>query len=190
MFSLPVAGEAEGSCDSNPIRLEGITKTEFKRFLQVLLLGAFEEAAAPDSVFDMWFPVVKLARMWEFDAIHKRAVQNMPYERISRPSAEKVGLAVHYDIQPWLLPAVNELARRKEPLENDDLAVLGPELALKVAAVRESLAVSRSHYKGTPRLTSGLRDASMVDFTSVIKSVFQLSDKVCAPETGDEESGI
>ncbi|KAF8141149.1 hypothetical protein EV363DRAFT_1307235 [Boletus edulis] len=172
MFSLPVAGEAEGSCDSNPIRLEGITKTEFKRFLQVLLLGAFEETTASDSVFDMWFPVVKLARMWEFDAIHKRAVQNMPYERISRPSVEKVGFAVHYDIQPWFLPAVNELARRKEPLGNDDLAVLGPELALKVAAVRESFAINRN---GLLKLTSGLRDASMVDFTSVIKSVFQLS---------------
>lgn len=39
MFSLPVAGDAEGSSDNNPIRLEGITKSEFKRFLEVLFTG-------------------------------------------------------------------------------------------------------------------------------------------------------
>jgi hypothetical protein len=41
MFSLPVAGgaEPEGSSDKNPIRLDGIKKEEFKRFLQVLFMG-------------------------------------------------------------------------------------------------------------------------------------------------------
>ena len=61
----------------------------------------------------------------------------MPYEQVGKTPAEKVGLAVRYDIQPWLLPGVNELARRKEPLGNDDLVHLGPELALKPAAARE-----------------------------------------------------
>lgn len=37
MFSLPVAEDAEGSTDDNPIRLDGIKKEEFRRFLEVLL---------------------------------------------------------------------------------------------------------------------------------------------------------
>ena len=39
MFSLPVAGNADGSSDDNPIRLDGVRKEEFQRFLEVLLLG-------------------------------------------------------------------------------------------------------------------------------------------------------
>ena len=39
MFSLPVAEDTEGSSDNNPIRLDGIKKEEFKRFLEVLFMG-------------------------------------------------------------------------------------------------------------------------------------------------------
>jgi len=39
MFSLPVAEDIEGSSDGNPIRLDGVKKEEFKRFLEVLLMG-------------------------------------------------------------------------------------------------------------------------------------------------------
>jgi hypothetical protein len=149
----------------------------------------------------MWFPVMKLARMWEFDGIHKYAIKNMPYNQICKTSTEKVGLAITYDIQPWLLPGLNELAQREEPLGNHDLELLGPEVVLKVGAVRESLTISKrssacngacSTYgsrnthstsgvtrtcstNDVPRLIAGSRDASKVDFTSVIKRVFQIS---------------
>ncbi|KAF8549181.1 hypothetical protein OG21DRAFT_1515491 [Imleria badia] len=103
-----------------------------------LVSSACEETTKLFPNFEMWFPVVKLAHMWQFDAIHKYAIKIMPYDQVSKTSSEKVGLAVHYDIQPWLLAGLNELAKRKEPLGNDDLEFLGAELALKVAAVRES----------------------------------------------------
>ncbi|KAH0829113.1 hypothetical protein J3R83DRAFT_2580 [Lanmaoa asiatica] len=77
MFSLPVVEDAEGSSDDNPIRLDGI---KFKRFLEALFMGAYEETTKSYAIFEMWFPVVKLARMWEFDRIYKYAVDNMPYK--------------------------------------------------------------------------------------------------------------
>jgi len=187
MFSLPAAEDTEGSSDNNPIRLDGIKKEEFKRFLEVLFMGACEETTKPGPIFETWFPVVKLARMWEFDGIYKCAIKNMPYNQISKTSAEKVGLAVKYDIQPWLLPGLNELVKRKEPLGNHDLEVLGPEVALKVAAVRESLIIGNYDAYGRPRsLASGSRDASNVDFTSVIKRVFQISGN----GTVNEKDGV
>ena len=141
--------------------------------------SAYDESTnqTSKSVFQMWFPVVKLARMWECDAIHKYAIRNMPYEQVGKTPAEKVGLAVLYDIQPWLLPGVNELAQRKESLGNDDLALLGPELVLKVAAVRESLSISytgSNNYHNQATLIPGSREAGSLDFTPVIKRVFQL----------------
>ena len=147
--------------------------------LSFMASSAYKESTnqTSESVFERWFPVVKLARMWECDAIHKYAIRNMPYERVGKTLVEKVGLAVRYDIQPWLLPGVNELAQRKEPLGNDDLVHLGPELVLKVAAVRESLSISHGNdgHQNQATLVSGSRDAGKVDFTPVIERVFQLS---------------
>ena len=137
-----------------------------------MVSSACEVITNPCPIFEAWFPVMKLARMWEIDRIREFAIQNMPYEQVCKTSAEKVALAVQYDIQPWLLPGLNELAKRNEPLGNRDLELLGSEMVLKVAAVRESLIVKNaSPYS---RLASGPRDASKVDFTYVIKRVFQM----------------
>ncbi|KAG9312166.1 hypothetical protein JVU11DRAFT_7457 [Chiua virens] len=185
MFSLPQPEIVDGSGDDNPIRLEGIGKDEFKRFLEVLFsMGKPRKIAL---VFEMWFPVAKLAQMWECDGIYKYAIENMPYRLVCRSPAEKVGLAVKYDIKSWLLPGLNELAQRQAPLGMSDFEHLGPELTLKVAAVRESLAV-RTDFdrKDRVRLVSGTRDASNVDFTSTIKRVFQISDNANSETPGEE----
>ena len=112
--------------------------------------------------------------------MHKHAIKKMPYNQIDKTLIEKVKLAVQYDMPHWVLSGVNELAQRKEPLGMDDFACLGPELTLKVAAVRESLGISSDRggfYCGAATLiaVNGPRDASTVDFTPAIKGVFQLS---------------
>lgn len=132
--------------------------------------SACEETSKLCPIFDMWFPVVKLARMWEFEGIHKYVVKKMPYNQICKNPAEKVGLAFQYDIKSWLLPGLNELAKREEPLGDYDFELLGSVLALKVAAVRESLAINRKY----DTLMASTRDAKGVDFTPVIKHEFQI----------------
>ena len=132
------------------------------------------------SNFEMWFPVLKVAHMWQCDAIHKLAIKNMPYNQIDKTLGEKLKLAIQYDMPPWILSGVNVLAQRKEPLGMDDFACFGPELTLKVAAVRESLGISSDRggfYRDAATLiaVNGTRDASTVDFTPAIKGVFQLS---------------
>ncbi|KAN0081373.1 hypothetical protein V8E55_008997 [Tylopilus felleus] len=194
MFSLPVSGVAEGSSDDNPIRLEGVSEEEFRRFLDVSLSttasSACEETTVTTqqgSVFEMWFPVLKVAHMWQCDAIHKLAIKNMPYNQIDKTLGEKLKLAIQYDMPPWILSGVNVLAQRKEPLGMDDFACFGPELTLKVAAVRESLGISSDRggfYRDAATLiaVNGTRDASTVDFTPAIKGVFQLSDEMDAAD--------
>lgn len=110
--------------------------------------------------------------MWELDRVHKYAVKKMPYTETLRDPAEKVALAVQYDVQHWLVPGLMELARRKEPLRNRDFEFLGPELTLKVAAIRESVMPAHGG-----QLIAGLRDAKLVDFTQVITRVFE--SQVC-----------
>ncbi|KAG8221241.1 hypothetical protein J3R82DRAFT_1403 [Butyriboletus roseoflavus] len=79
-------------------------------------LCAWEKTTKPNPLLERWLPVVKLARMWEFDEVYKYAVKNMPYTQICKSPAEKVVIAFQYDIKPWLIPALDELAQREEPL--------------------------------------------------------------------------
>lgn len=132
-----------------------------------------KETTKQSPILETWLPVVKLARMWGFNEVYKHAVENMPYQQICSTPTEKVAIAVKYDIKPWLIPALNELAKREEPLGIHDLELLGPEVALKVAAVRESLTVG--YDREYCPVTSGVRRATRVDFTSIIKRVFSIS---------------
>ncbi|KAG6326600.1 hypothetical protein ID866_12489 [Astraeus odoratus] len=187
MFSLPVPNneEVEGSSDELPIHLPGVRADEFRLLLKVLLTSSFGSQGNLPNSPDEWLSVIKLARMWEMDEVCKKAIKMMPYSSVNKNAVEKVRLAFQYDIDEWLVPGLNELAKRPEPVSVKDVELLGWEIALKVVEVRESLVIStqepqessRSGKSATTpatRLSSGIRDASGVDFTSTIERVFKL----------------
>ena len=130
---------------------------------------------------DEWISVLKLANMWQLEHIRTRALQNLEYKRVRKSAVEKVVLAFQYDVKQWITPGLNELARRQEPISMEDVELLGLDVALKVAAVRESLVFEpeqRSPYSSsgpTNRVTTGTRKAQNVDFTPTIKRIFKLS---------------
>lgn len=51
--------------------------------------------------------------------------------------ARWLGLAIDYDVEAWFIPAMNKLVQRAEPVFIADLAHVGIECALKIAAIRE-----------------------------------------------------
>ncbi|EGN92771.1 hypothetical protein SERLA73DRAFT_190626 [Serpula lacrymans var. lacrymans S7.3] len=173
MFQLPVSAgcAAEGHDDSNPIRLEGIEKEEFKYFLKVMFPAPeFSEVSLTE-----WTSVLKLSKLWAFDAMRERAINVM--STIAIPCAMKASLAINYNVDKWLLPALNDLAKRKEPISIEDVELLGVQVALKMAAVRESVKASDYQPKNGPirsgYLLVGERDAKYVNFTHSIMVVLE-----------------
>ena len=127
---------------------------------------------------------MKLSQKWQLHQIHTIALEQLPYSSIKKSLTEKVALAFQYDIKQWLLPGLNELAQRPEPIGVEDVQLLGLEVALKIAAIRESLVFDppskqavRSGWGYSPSayVTSGTRNASGVDFTPTINKVFNWS---------------
>ncbi|KIJ66004.1 hypothetical protein HYDPIDRAFT_110124 [Hydnomerulius pinastri MD-312] len=177
MFSLPTPvpnGEMEGSSNSNPIHLHGIKKDDIKCLLKVLFTSPpLWRTVEPPPIFKEWFPIIKLSKMWEFNEVHKIAINKVPYKSVDKSAVEKVALAFQHDIKLWLLPGLNELAQRREPLCIADAKLLGLEVTLKVAAVRESM-VATVNTK-VDSVSWGHRNATGVDFTPSIQKVFQLS---------------
>ncbi|KAH7925641.1 hypothetical protein BV22DRAFT_1128872 [Leucogyrophana mollusca] len=167
MFQLPVPDgvEADGCSDGRPLRLEFIQQNDFKQLLKVLFPHHSQPQKSSPKTFAEWRSVLKLSSMWEFESVKKLAVDHIGTMQID--PIDKIGLARDYDVQEWLVPALNELAKRKEPIGMKDADKLGMELALKVAAVRESV---MSSYSGYP-LQIGERQAGHIDFTNAIETM-------------------
>jgi len=167
MFKLPVAQDVpvEGSSDQQPIHLEGITAHEFRQLLRVMYP---QHVGQPDIMtYAEWKSVLKLSTMWNFEVLRDLAIQSM--SELSINAVEKAALAREYDINEWLLPALNELAQREDPINIDEARRLGLEQAVMIAAVRESCIAWNE--KGR----FGRRGArTQIDFTGRIRATMDL----------------
>ncbi|KAI6015577.1 hypothetical protein EDC04DRAFT_643623 [Pisolithus marmoratus] len=164
-FPPPPGVDIEGSSDEHPIVLpDVVTVEDFKRLIKVLLPTSYYGTRLPKGDHDGWISVLKLSRMWQMEELHRAALNHLKYSAVRKGAVEKLALALELEIEHWIMPGVNELARRSQPISIEDAQILGLETALKVAAVRESL-ISESL-----RLRAGSKDA----FTPFITKIFNL----------------
>jgi hypothetical protein len=86
-------------------------------------------------------------------------------------SVIKIKLAIDYHVEEWLLPALNSLVQRAEPMDIDDANRLGVDYTLKIAAIRECC-IRDTHYGGWSLKNS--RGAVGIDCTNRLREVFRL----------------
>ncbi|KAG6333533.1 hypothetical protein ID866_5558 [Astraeus odoratus] len=135
MFSIPQGDKAvvEGLCDENPIRLDGVTKDDFEQLLKALFCRQNgSQPPLPDNV-KQWTSVLKLSTMWDFQIVRQSAIRALDSLQID--PVDRVALAQQYDIQEWLVPALNELAKRLEPISFEEGCRMGFDTALKLASL-------------------------------------------------------
>ncbi|OSC96441.1 hypothetical protein PYCCODRAFT_1356158, partial [Trametes coccinea BRFM310] len=135
MFTLPQPnGAVEGRSEGHPLELRGLDVSEFKEFLRVLTA---RDVMWKDSnlrhVPSSWIPVLKLATMWQFDEIRKRAIE---YLRLEDPVTRAM-LARQYNIRGWLTKALWELSHRGHTLQHEDYIALGFDFAINVVHLNE-----------------------------------------------------
>ncbi|KAF8836865.1 hypothetical protein BDN67DRAFT_936189 [Paxillus ammoniavirescens] len=175
MFLLPVGdqGEAEGLSDAKPIRLEGVKLDDFEQLLKVLYPGPAGKPDLPDG-YAQWTSALKLAALWEFDDARKQAIKALAVLPV--PPVDKAALAMQYDIKDWLLPALNALAQRPEPIGIGDVDRLGLDVALKIASVREQAHVYSNGYANSVQVGPRARHPLLqtFDFTPTICTMFNL----------------
>ena len=186
MFSLPTSTQAkEGKSDETPIVLERVGKDEFRQLLRVMLCR--EDIGGPEdtlpTTFKEWTSAIKLAHRWEMDKVYRLAIKHASNLKDIDP-VEKAAVAFTYDIPDWIESTVNDIARRDEPVSRRDVDILGLDIALKIAEVRE-------HING--RGLVGKRDAKHLDFRPEIQKVFgsrfaDFADFIGLPDWFSEDS--
>ena len=84
-----------------------------------------------------WISVLELSTMWQFKDIRARAIKAL--EGLTNPMdpVDKIVIARKFDVSPWLVPSLSELAKREKPLDLLEGYRLGLEWTLKVAELRE-----------------------------------------------------
>ena len=51
--------------------------------------------------------------------------------------AMQVKLSLEHGVEEWLVPGLNQLVRREEPLNKDDVDLIGLDYALRIMTLRE-----------------------------------------------------
>ncbi|KAI6015573.1 hypothetical protein EDC04DRAFT_2505222, partial [Pisolithus marmoratus] len=139
-FPPPPGVDVEGSSDEHPIVLPNlVTVEDFKRLLRVLLPTSYYGTRLSKGDHDGWISVLKLSRMWQMEELRRAVLSHLKCSAVRKNAVEKLALVLECEIQHWIVPAVNELAREPQPISVEDSQILGLETVSKVAAVRERL---------------------------------------------------
>ncbi|KAI6103730.1 hypothetical protein EDD16DRAFT_1493486 [Pisolithus croceorrhizus] len=142
MFSLPQGSSVvvEGTGDENPIRIDRTSKDDFEQLLKALLHRKFGSQPDLPHGTEQWTSVLKLSTAWNFERLRQAAIDALTESGIG--AVDRVVLSQRYYIKNWLLPALNELARRPEPITLEEAKRMGIDIALKLASVRERVTVT------------------------------------------------
>jgi len=157
MFDLPKSKNdvPDGERDNKPLVLEGIHKEDFRAFLTALS-SLHQEAMTKDGgegkpIFlvarlplyhglekQHWIAVLRLAHMWGFDNVRKKAVEMLGKDsELSQNTLERLKLANEFFIDDWIRQACRELITRDKALSQEEAPWLGPDFLQNMAKARE-----------------------------------------------------
>ena len=81
----------------------------------------------------------------------------------------QVKLSLEHGVEEWLVPGLNQLVRREEPLNKDDVDLIGLDYALRIMTLREDC---RPTSASTSSWSIARRGEVPLDFSKEIKTRF------------------
>ncbi|PFH47358.1 hypothetical protein AMATHDRAFT_67826 [Amanita thiersii Skay4041] len=176
MLSLPVPNgtPADGSSDDHPLKLDGVKAADFTHILRCLY--PMRQFSAPTKgpgryikKLEEWLAIFRLAAMWDMEAVRAKAVSELTPLLTNKPALQ-VSLAVEHQVTEWLVPGLNKLVQREDPIDREDINMIGLDFALKVMTLREDCAAMHSNSR-TLR-----RGAISVDVSDEIRTRFKIRE--------------
>lgn len=121
--------------DSSPliVSIEDVKPKDFDAFLSVLYPLDFN--ASDGYSFEKLTSILDLSTRWGFTSIRDMAIRCL-----KPPTAhQRLILGRKYGVDQWILPALQELCERPEPLTPDEARLMGLEDVILVGSVREKV---------------------------------------------------
>ncbi|KAH7338063.1 hypothetical protein B0J17DRAFT_660622 [Rhizoctonia solani] len=136
MFKMPKPEDnipEEGSSPEHPIRLEGVSASDFAALLRVLYASLFSDDH-PTPETSLVIPAFRLANMFNFTKLRSHL---LPLAEQNLDDVDKIVFAREFDIKNWLVPAHVRLCQRKKPLSDEEANKLGVRSVLIISRMRE-----------------------------------------------------
>ncbi|KDN37626.1 hypothetical protein RSAG8_10031, partial [Rhizoctonia solani AG-8 WAC10335] len=137
----------EGSSPERPIKLTGVSTSDFTALLRVLYASHFSSnQPAPEA--PLIVPAFRLANMFNFSELRTFL---FPLAEKNLNDVDKITFAKEFVIKEWLAPAHVRLCQREEHLSGEEARRLGVESVLIISRMREqhrnrSSAMKAGHY--------------------------------------------
>jgi isoprenylcysteine carboxyl methyltransferase (ICMT) family protein YpbQ len=104
-----------------------------KKMIQCSVIGEYRAKTAEE-----WISILGLACLWSFNDIRDLCIKKLG--EIELDPFQKIGLQQKHNINAqWAYSSFITLCSRNEPLNIEEATVLGLEMTVKIAAVREKL---------------------------------------------------
>lgn len=182
-YPSPPGETAKGSSDNLPYVLEGISKTEFERFLWVFYNPQY---SLYDATIDEWTSILKLAHTWGFIEVKELAIRGVESLQSQVSAFQKIVLYQTYEVdRNCLQAAYTALTVRDDPITIDEGRELGIETVVQLARAREMARapILSGRRVGNPRFPVNLVGAEL---QALINDVFELpSPGAAAAATGE-----
>ncbi|TDL14617.1 hypothetical protein BD410DRAFT_778758 [Rickenella mellea] len=133
--------DAEGMSEANPIHLDGVRRSHFESFLQVLIPLESHTATMPK---EEWLNALRLAHMWDFSSVRQAAIEGL--DKLPLSEIERMVITNEFDVKEWRLGAYTSLATREKSLSAEEIETIGADLAAKIGQVRE-VVLKNGYYK-------------------------------------------
>ncbi|CAE6470671.1 unnamed protein product [Rhizoctonia solani] len=119
----------EGTSVDHPIKLEGVSASDFECLLTFLY-----EGQQTSNNLSLVLPAFRLAHMWNFSELRASL---LPTLGSSLGDVDKIIYAREFGIKDWVTPAYIKLYRRDEPLTTEEAEKLGFKSAMLIFRLRE-----------------------------------------------------
>ncbi|VDB95661.1 unnamed protein product [Peniophora sp. CBMAI 1063] len=129
-------GDAHGSSADNPIRLEGVSDTDFASLLKATYPPPGHNSATALS-FDEWMSVLKLSKKWDLAMTREHAVAGSDAIVQTKEPLQKVLLGKKYGVVKWLEEGYRALILRWEGLSEEERKALDASTQLKILHLRD-----------------------------------------------------
>ncbi|KAL4266099.1 hypothetical protein AB1N83_003725 [Pleurotus pulmonarius] len=144
LFRIPTRAGVEGQSDETPIRLDGVSKIDFERFLEITVKYTQVEPAKTFST-SHWLSVLKLANLWGFAHLRQTAIRKLSSASSGTllpafRATECVYYGRLHKVEQWVEQGYAELVDRREKINEADAECLGWKAALTLCHLREDFA--------------------------------------------------
>jgi len=133
--SSDTSDDAKRNENDHMIHLDGVTVLEFESLLAFFYESWQEDFSMP---IEKWVALLAITHRFRFTEVEYRARQEVFERSFSLDPVTRISLAEKHSVPTtFIIPALEELVRRPEPLLERDIADLSGDMVARLGVARE-----------------------------------------------------